>query len=309
MKELDLSVTIGGVKFEHPIMNGAGVCKDLDGVKELSSTASAAVILGSITSEFRSSNEGDVYYPEPRGRFALNSLGMPNKGTDYFCRTLPDMVKVARDKGKRLIVNVAGLNPDDFISLTQKVYACYPDLVELNFGCPNVFEKGVPERVMSFEPKLIDDVLSQIENNISYRRGYILTKFTPYGDHILLKEVAAIVSRYTCVAGVTTTNTFPRAFAFNHETGRDAISMRFAGLSGPAMLPIGLGQVAQFREALPDSIAVIGVGGITSGQDVADYLKVGATAVQITTALFNEGPAVFGRILQEYVDLIGGNQE
>jgi dihydroorotate dehydrogenase (fumarate) len=75
-------------------------------------------------------------------------------------------------------------------------------------------------------------------------------------------------------------------------------------MAGPALKPIGMGQVKQFRAQLPERIQIVGVGGIRSGQDVLDYLRAGADAVAIATSLVEEGPAVFSRILSEYVDLV-----
>ena len=70
-----------------------------------------------------------------------------------------------------------------------------------------------------------------------------------------------------------------------------------AGLAGPAIRPIGLGQVKQFRELLSKDI--IGVGGVDSGQAVRDYQRVGATAVQVTSAYLSRGGDIFRQILEE----------
>lgn len=79
---------------------------------------------------------------------------------------------------------------------------------------------------------------------------------------------------------VVTCNTFPLAYA-----GEKSITAQggFAGLSGLAMKPIALGQVRQFRQHLDERIAVIGVGGITTGDDIVDFLEAGAVGVEITS--------------------------
>jgi dihydroorotate dehydrogenase (fumarate) len=77
-----------------------------------------------------------------------------------------------------------------------------------------------------------------------------------------------------------------------------------AGVAGSALKPISLGQVQQFRTLLPESFDIIGVGGISTGRDVLDYLRAGADSVQVGTHYFQNGPRVFSEILQEFVDLV-----
>lgn len=76
----------------------------------------------------------------------------------------------------------------------------------------------------------------------------------------------------------------------------------FGGMAGSALKPIGLGQVRQWRNLLPERIAVIGVGGVTRGRDILDYLRAGATTVQIATAFLDRGLPVFCDLVSEFVD-------
>ncbi len=299
-----LSVQLGDVRFEHPLMNGAGYCKDEVHVRELIASASSAVVLGSITVEPRTGNHGDVYFTSRY--FALNSLGIPNRGATFFQDKIPSMAQEVHAAGKFLIVNIAGFSVDDYGRLASVAKEGGADLLEVNFGCPNIWSQtGEQKRIFSFDPKTMSETLEVLQS--IWGRQSITVKLSPYSDPALLKEVAAIVASYQAVIAITTTNTFPNAFAYN-DAGRPAITLGLAGLSGPAMKAVGLGQVIQFKAVLPDRIAIIGVGGITSGKDMLDYLKAGATAVQITTALINEGPNVFSRILSEYIEIAGLNR-
>jgi dihydroorotate dehydrogenase (fumarate) len=297
-----LSVQLGDVRFEHPLMNGAGYCKDEAHVKELIASASSAVVLGSITVEPRTGNHGDVYFTSRY--FALNSLGIPNRGATFFQDKIPSMAQEAHAAGKPLIVNIAGFSVDDYGRLATVAREGGADLLEVNFGCPNIWSQtGEQKRIFSFDPKTMSEILEVLQT-VWEEEQSITVKLSPYSDPALLKEVAAIVANYQSVIAITTTNTFPNAFAYN-DAGRPAITLGLAGLSGPVMKAVGLGQVIQFRAVLPQHIAIIGVGGITSGKDMLDYLKAGATAVQLTTALINEGPNVFSRILSEYIEIAG----
>lgn len=103
------------------------------------------------------------------------------------------------------------------------------------------------------------------------------------------------------VSYVVTCNTFPNALELGGNL-QSVIGVGLAGLSGTAMLPIGLGQVKQLREHLREEIGVIGVGGISTGWHIMAYLSVGADAVQASTAYWNANcnPGVYSDILQHY---------
>src|SRR5581483_776377 len=87
-----------------PLMNGGGCCKTVEQVKELSRSLAGGILIGSFTKEERSGNPGDVWWVGQGA--ALNSLGMPNGGKQYLINHLAEMVAIAHDAGKALIVNV-----------------------------------------------------------------------------------------------------------------------------------------------------------------------------------------------------------
>lgn len=89
-------------------------------------------------------------------------------------------------------------------------------------------------------------------------------------------------------------------------TGKPLIDSEdgLAALGGPMLKPLALGNVKQLRQILPKRIDVVGCGGITYGKDIRDYLRAGADAVQIATALLKFGPKVFDRLLIEFFESI-----
>ncbi len=303
------AVKIGKVRLEHPIMNGAGYCKDWKHVKELCSSASAALVLGSITKEFRSGNSDDILYQRPG--YTLNSLGLPNRGVEYYMSELRAMTTYAKDEPeepKPLILSIAGFSVEEYVVMSLRAQEFGAKIIELNFGCPNIWSSdGAQKPIASYRPRIINDVLYQLERELK-PAVQVLVKVSYIGDQVLLNDVAAVIGSYSksidVVKAVTVMNTLPNAFAFN-EKRKPAITNKLAGLSGAAIKQLALGQVLQYREQLPENVAIIGCGGVASGQDVCDFLDVGASAVQVASALFQEGPNVFSRILQEYTDIVG----
>lgn len=177
-----------------------------------------------------------------------------------------------------LAVSVAGFSIDDYVTGVEKFMTVKGvEAIELNFGCPNTEHS----KIMSFDPSSLDTLFRRLEESV---RLPIWVKFSPYSDPGLLKEVATVVNTAaSTVKAVVTCNTFPNAYA-----GNDKISPNnaLAGLSGPALKPIAVGQVIQFRQHLNPIIDVVGIGGIITGNDVVNFLDAGAKAVQMTSLPF-----------------------
>ncbi len=302
---IDLSVDIGGIKFEHPLMNGAGTCKLLEGsegLRELARSATAAIMVGSITLKPREGNSGEVYWTSDL--YSLNSMGLPNPGASYYQKHLPAMVKIAHRAGKFLFVSVAGFSPTEYADLVELAFQRGADLVELNLSCPSVWEKGLQKLIACSDPQLVKEILYHVEDRVG-PKAKIAVKLSPFSDPLFLSKVAQVIGQSKVVKAVTAVNTFPNAFGFD-EKGKSRITPGegLAGLGGPAIKPVGIGQVKQLRRILPERIDIIGVGGITEGQDIKDYRRAGADAVQIATTLLNRGAGVFSALLNEFLDVV-----
>lgn len=296
-----------GVRLEHPLMNAAGTCKKPEEVEILSRSASSAIVLGSITLERRGGNTGNTLSHE--GHFTLNSLGLPNPGATLLVIDLDKMQQTASLVERPLIVSVAGFSSEEYARLV-KLIGKRASLIELNLGCPNVWGAGGEQkRIASFSPRMVEDILETIKGEYEYGKKLpnLSVKLSPFSDPFLLREVASVIAKSEIVKVVVSCNTFPNAFAWDDQKEprpRISAANGLAGMSGPSMRPIALGQVRQLREALPQDIAIIGVGGITTGGDLRDFILAGAAAVQIATAYIQHGKSVFESILQQYLEAI-----
>jgi len=300
-QEIEFQTTIAGIKLEHPLTNAAGTCKLIGEVKALAHTATAAIMAGSITVEERESNPGETYWSGTF--FSLNSRGLPNPGMSYYRRYFPEMVEITHRAGKPLFVSVAGSVSSEYATLTKLCFEKGADLVELNLSCSNLWKDERQEPIICFNLKLVREILDRIKKAVGPKEK-IAVKLSPFSDPFLLKKVAKVIEQSKIVKAVTTTNTFPNALAYD-DRGKPRITVRdgLASLGGPALNPIALGQVKQFRDILPEHIDVIGSGGVTTGQDVVNFRRAGAKAVQITTAILNKDPRrVFDRVLMQFVE-------
>ncbi|WP_076825393.1 MULTISPECIES: dihydroorotate dehydrogenase [unclassified Frankia] len=299
---------VAGVAFEHPIMNAAGTCKTLADVTALARSAASAVVVGSITRDARAGNSGEVYWSGPGG--SLNALGLPNRGISYYREQLPAMVDAAHNHAKPLVVSVAGFAADEYADLARVAADAGADLIELNLACPNVWDGGQQKRIACFDPGQTEAICAAVEAALaaaSRPAPPYGVKLSPFSDPEALGELAGLLARRSGVSGgpsfVTAINTFPNALVLDDRL-RPVLDVGLAGLSGAALKPVGLGQVRQLRQLLPERMDIIGVAGVQNGRDVVDYLAAGARVVQSATAFWNRGedPTVFGDILSDWID-------
>jgi dihydroorotate dehydrogenase (fumarate) len=298
-----------GIDLEHPVMNAAGTCKSLDDVQELARSAAAAIVVGSITVAARTGNSGATYHAGDG--FSLNALGLPNRGLAYYVEQLPAMARAAHDAGKPLILSVAGFSVDDYARSAAAAAPTGVDLLELNLACPNVWDGGTQKRIACFDEGQTAAILAAVDAALrdAPTRVPYGVKISPFSDPEALAGLASVLASAVAAGGgpryVCASNTFPNGLAFD-DAGRPVIGVELAGLAGPALRPVALGQVRQLRRLLPASVEIVGAGGVTTGRDVADFLRAGAAAVQVATAFWNRDgdPAVFGAIAAEWAEAL-----
>lgn len=291
------ATVLAGVPLEHPLLNAAGTAKSVAEVERLARSAVSAVTVGSITVEPRDGNAGEVF--TARDGYAVNALGMPNRGAAFYRDALPEMAALTRDAGKPLIVSVAGFSPDEYATLAALSATAGADLVELNLGCPNVWDDGSQHRIASFDPELVARTATVA---VAAADGVpVGVKLSPLSDPTLLAEVAGTLVD-AGVRFVVSCNTFPNGLALRPD-GRSAIDVEYGGVSGGAMKPIALGQVGQLRRLLPPTVDLVGVGGVRRGEDIDDFRHAGAVAVGAATLFWTAGedPRCFGDLLADWV--------
>lgn len=319
--EFPENVTLGmTAALDPPIMNGAGCCKTVADVIEMSKSPAGGIVVGSYTKARREINPGNTFW---YGEFASeNSLGMPNDGEDYVEKNMPEMVRIAHDAGKKFIANVAEFTPEGYADMVELVLACGADAVEINAGCPNVVKgEGKRKPIVSFNLELIDEILTLVERRVGATRA-IWWKSSPYSDPEMRERVARVIAfknmlrelsriedapeKRLLVKAVTNVNTYPNGYGVD-TNGRPLIGVGFAGVSGPALKYPCMGQIKQMRPILPERISMIAVGGIQHGQDIADYIAVGAVAFQMTTELVKKGTldaTPMERAIGEFFDIV-----
>ena len=244
---MDLEVYLpNGMRLEQPVMLGAGPCKLFEGpegVRAVSRSMASAITIGSITYEPREGNSGNVFWDSDL--YSLNSMGLPNRGAAFYRNNLSEMVKIIHETGKKCIVSVAGFSAEQYGELSNIAVNSGADMVEINMSCPNIRDGG---RIGCFNPNYVSEVLQVVLLYVGGKR--VSLKISPFSDDYARRELLEVIKE-SGIKTVVASNTFPDAVAY--FGGKNAITANkngFAGLSGPAVKPIALGQIIHIRAIL-----------------------------------------------------------
>jgi len=200
----------------------------------------------------------------------MNSVGLQNVGVRAFVR---DKLPALRGCGTRVIANVFGYQVDDYVEVIRVLEDAEGlDAYELNVSCPNTKHGGM---FFSSDPRLLAEVVSAA---VRAARRPVIVKLSPNVASIGEPARAAEASG---AAAVSLVNTF-LGLAVDARTRRTRLGAGYGGVSGPAIKPLALRLVREAAQAV--RIPVVGMGGILTGEDAAEFLIAGASAVEVGTA-------------------------
>jgi dihydroorotate dehydrogenase (fumarate) len=287
-------ITVAGLELEHPIMNAAGTCKSVTQVKEFAASRISAVVVGSYKLQKRRESPGASYI-DSQGRYSLNSKKLPSGGRKYLERHAEKMRSECWGVyGKPLILNIAGETPEEFGALAKLAVKLGFSAIEVNLSCPT----GPAPICYQREPTAL--VVNAV-NSAAFGKLPILYKLGYMPDPVQLKcQVDLIVGKGA--DGLVLINTLGGGLLFQRGTRMPVMRSQPMGVGGPALLPLGVGMVAQVR-ALTPRVDIIGVGGITTITDVEQYLAAGAKAVQAGTMCWaaDRDPRVYNQLVASYI--------
>ena len=270
-------VSVAGITFQNPVLLASGTAgfgRELDGVIDLDRLG--GVVTKAVSLEPREGNPPPRVAEFPGGM--LNSVGLANPGVDAVRSDhLPWLAR--RLQHARVLVNVVGFREEEYAAVIARlddagVIAAY----ELNLSCPNIAAGGLE---FGADRASVVNIIARCRQATSRP---LFAKLSP-----ALPDIGgmAVVARDAGADGISVVNTIP-GFAYRRGdrvggVGEAALGQGQGGVSGPALLPVGILAVRRVLERTA-GIPVIGVGGITDPEDARQYLKAGASLVAIGTA-------------------------
>jgi len=273
------AVALFGTTFQNPILLAAGTAgfgRELDDVIDLDLLG--GIVTKAVTPEPRQGHPA-LRVAEFRGGM-LNAVGLANPGATHVAEhELPWLVQ--RLRRARVIVNVAGARVGDYVQVIERLTPLEPIAAfEINASCPNTNAGGLE---FGAEPRCLGELVRACRD-VSTRP--LTVKLSP-----VLPDIPAMarVARDAGAEAVSLVNTIPGSL--DRRLGNGS-----GGLSGPALLPIGVLATRRVREQV--GMPVIGVGGVRTLSDAREYLAAGASLVAIGTAALAD-PRVPVRIARE----------
>jgi dihydroorotate dehydrogenase (NAD+) catalytic subunit len=281
-----LRVEFCGLRLASPIVNGSGTfdataARRTFGDALLEAFPFAAFVTKTVTLEPRGGNPPPRVWEAAAG--LINSIGLPNRGlSGFLAHDLPQLAELPVP----LVVNVMGFTRGEVAALVEALSA-RPEVaaLELNVSCPNV-ESGL---VMGADPAETAALLERVR---PLADKPVIVKLTPNAEDPPAVAASAEAAGADAVSLVNTL----RGMALDPHTGRPSLGGVTGGLSGPAIRPVALAQVAAVAERV--AIPVVGMGGVQTGRHAADLLEAGATLVAVGTESFRD-PAAGSRIAAE----------
>lgn len=280
----DLSRELFGHTFQNPILLAAGTAgygRELDGVMDLDRLG--GIITKAVSLAPRAGNRAPRVAEFPGGM--LNSVGLANPGlAEVRARDLPWLI--GRLRRARILVNIVGFTESEY----AEVIAGLDDLEgitgwELNLSCPNTSAGGIE---FGADPGAVARIVAACR---AVTGRALIAKLSPVLPDIPAMAAVAVGAG---ADGVSVVNTIPGAL---ERDGVPRLGNGSGGISGPALLPVGLLAVQKVKARLPHT-PVIGMGGVRRAEDVRQYLAAGASLVAIGTAQLAD-PRLPERIVEE----------
>lgn len=284
-----LAVELCGIPLRNPVLAASGTCAyGIEFAKLVDWSRVGGLVVKGLSREPIAGNPPPRLWETEGGM--LNSVGLQNVGVRAFVR---EKLPAVRRLDTQVFANVFGYTEEDYLEVLRVLedaegLAGY----ELNVSCPNTKHGGV---FFSSDPALLAALVGAAR---AASKRPLIVKLSPNVTSIAALARAAADSGADAISLV---NTFS-ALAIDARTRKPRLGAGFGGLSGPAIKPIALRMVFEAAKAV--AIPVVGMGGIATGEDAAEFLIAGATAVEVGTAAFWE-PAATERIARELDRFLG----
>ncbi|MBE6956855.1 MAG: dihydroorotate dehydrogenase [Ruminococcaceae bacterium] len=271
MPDVNMSVNLAGMTMKNPIVVASGTFgfgREYGEFFDLSELG--GICAKGLTLHRREGNPAPRIAETPMG--ILNSVGLQNPGVDAF---IAEELPFLRQYDVKVIANISGNTPEEYGIMCEKLAEAGVDMIEVNISCPNVKAGGL---AYGTRPELAAEVTKMAKSHAG--SVPVMVKLSPNVTDVT--EIARAVEEAGADA-LSLINTL-RGMRIDINTDRPVLKMNTGGLSGPAVLPVAVRMVWEVANAV--KVPILGMGGVAKGEDAAQLMLAGATAVAVGTSLF-----------------------
>lgn len=301
--EINTSVNLCGITMDNPVMAASGTFgygyefAELYDINVLGSFSFKGTTLeprfGNPLPRIAECNEG-----------LINSIGLQNPGVDKVIEE--ELPKLAKCLHKKVMANVGGFSIEEYAEVSRRLDGCdQVGWIEVNVSCPNVHDGGI---AFGTDPEAAASVVRAVKAVVTKP---VIVKLSPNVTDIV---AIAKACEEAGADGIALINTM-LGMRIDLKTKKPVIANKMGGFSGPAVFPVAVRMVYQVYEAV--NIPVIGIGGISTAEDVIEMMLAGATAIEVGAAnlvdpyvckkIVEDLPRVMAKYgVEDLNDIIGG---
>jgi len=291
---VDLRTSVADVELRNPVMTASGTAghgAELSAYMDLGHLG--AVVVKSVSSRPWDGNPAPRLLPLTGGM--LNSVGLQNRGAREWVESeLPPLAAT----GARVVASIWGFSAAEYRDAAAEIAGAFHEgrrgtdqivAVEANISCPNVEDR---RRMFAHSTGGVSEAVGAAVEGIDG----VLPLWAKLSPNVTDVTEMAAAARAAGARAITVINTV-MGMSIDPATGRQRLGGGGGGLSGPAVHAVAVRAVFDCRQAFP-TLPIVGVGGVTSGEEAAEMIAAGADAVQVGTATFAD-PRAPERILAE----------
>ena len=278
----DISTIIGSLRLKNPTLLASGIMdEDAGSMQRMIDCGAGAIVTKSIGMQPREGYANPTVIELDHG--LLNAMGLPNPGIDLYGQ---EMIQLQKSK-MPIIGSIYAADAKDFVNLALKMQQFGASAIELNVSCPHAKHYGLE---VGCDTVLLKEIVSSIKKQIHLP---VFVKVSPNIMNLVEIAQAAEKAKADAIVAINTV----KGMKIDLETAHPILANKIGGYSGKAIKPIGVRCVYEIAQNV--DIPVIGVGGVTNGEDAIEYFMAGASAVQIGSAVYYRGPDVFKHVCKE----------
>ena len=270
MPNPSMSVKLAGLTLKNPVMTASGTFGfGLEYGEFFDVSKLGAIVVKGTTLTPWPGNSGQRIVETPAGM--LNSIGLENPGVDVFLTQTLDKLKAL---DTHIIVNISGRTEEEYALLAEKLDVDGVAALEVNISCPNVKQGGL---AFGTDCAMASGVVEAVK---ACTKKPVIVKLSPNVTDIAQMAQAVEAAGADAISLINPLT----GMAIDIHTWKPKLGNGVGGLSGPAVKPVAVRMVYQVAKAV--KVPIIGMGGIMTADDAAEFLLAGATAVAVGTAQF-----------------------